>query len=445
MRLFLIVFLGLHVFPALKAQSVREKAEELIQAYVRDKKFNGSVLVAKDGQILMQKGFGVRDASIGAMNDATSIFQVGSITKQFTAAIILQLERENKLSLSDKISKYFPGFPRGGEITIEHLLTHTSGIYNYTNDRDFMLNGVTIPHSRDQMIALFRDKPLNFEPGSKWDYSNSAYVLLGFIIEQASGKTYEQNIRQRIFQPLEMASSGFDFTHLNDTRKATGYFALSNPPEAAPIVDSTVAYSAGAVYTTVTDLYKWDRALYTDKILDAASKKRSFTPFKNKYGYGWSIDSLHQRFSVAHGGGIHGFSSFILRFPDDDAVIIAIDNSGSSSVAKMSRTLAAILFDQPYEIPKEQKTVSVESKILEQFAGEYELTPGFIITIRLKDGELHAQATGQQEFQLFAETENTFFLKVVDAKLEFLKNDTGKIDRLVLYQAGQKMPANKIK
>jgi len=189
------------------------KLEELMSAYAGMYKFNGSVLVAHHGKILMDQGYGLLNADDKTPTDKNSIFQIGSITKQFTATVILKLQEEKKLKVTDKLSKYFPDYPKGDSITIEQLLTHTSGIYSYTSDGAFMANEVAKPSDRKKMMALFKDKPLQFSPGTKWEYSNSAYSLLGYIVEDVAKMPYEQAVRKYIFTPVHMDHSGFDFTN----------------------------------------------------------------------------------------------------------------------------------------------------------------------------------------------------------------------------------------
>lgn len=436
-----VVFLSAQLI----AQSVEKKIDELLNAYSSQNKLNGVVLVAQKGKVIYQKGFGYRNAEEKIPNDVNSIFQIGSITKQVTAAVIMQLQQEGKLSVQDKLSKYFPGFVNGDKITIENLLTHTSGIYNYTNDTVIMKNDITKHYSQEQMLTLFKSYPSDFEPGTKWNYSNSGYSILGYIIDKVEGKPYEKVVRDRIFQPLGMAHSGFDFTDLSSSDKTKGYFSLNPKPIPAPIVDSTIAYSAGAVYTTLGDWYKWERSISTDKILTPASWKTVFTPFKNKYGYGWGIDSLYGRLTTAHGGGIHGYTSFIVRFPQDETVVIAFDNSSSNALSAISKSVAAILFDQQYEIPVAKKEIKLDSNTLKQYIGEYQLTPAFTITISLGENGLKGQATGQPAFDLFAEKENVFFLKVVEAKVEFVKDANGNITELILDQNGRQSRGKKIK
>ena len=265
-----------------------DKLDTLLSTYAKLNKFNGSALVAKNGVILLNKGYGYRDATSKTPNDEQTIFQLGSITKQFTSAVILKLQEEKKLSVSDKLSKYFPGYPKGDSITIRQLLTHTSGVFNYTNDGEFMKNEMTKPATREKMLALFKDKPLDFSPGTGWNYSNSGYLLLGYIIEDVTKKTYEQAVRKYIFTPLQMTHSGFDFTDLKSNKKATGYFNLDEKENAAaPIVDSSVSFSAGAIYSTTGDLYLWHEALQKNMILSKEQQEMAYTPVKNNYGYGW--------------------------------------------------------------------------------------------------------------------------------------------------------------
>lgn len=442
-----LLFIALTVtFLYSAGQDVKQKMNELVTAYASQKKFNGAVLVAVKGEVIFEKGFGFRNAEEKQANDQNSIFQIGSVTKQFTAAIIMQLQEEKKLSVQDKLSNYFPGFVNGDKITIEHLLTHTSGIYNYTNDTSIMNNDVTRHFSSSEMIERFKKYPPDFEPGAKWNYSNSGYSLLGYIIEKVTSKPYEKVVRERIFQPLGMVHSGFDFTHLKNNNKGHGYFSLAEEsPVPAPIVDSTLAYAAGAIYTTVEDLFKWERAITAGKILKPESWKAVFTPYKNKYGYGWSIDTLMGRTVTAHGGGIHGFVSMLMRFPEDELVVILLDNSSSSNLGAIAKSLAAIAFDKPYSLPEAKKEIKLDLNIVQKYTGEYELAPNFIISVFLEDGHLKARATGQQPAELFAEKENLFFLKVVDASIEFTSNEKGDITGLVLVQGGRHTPAKKIK
>lgn len=443
--LFAILFLQFLQYSSF-AQNETALIDSLLNAYNHLGKFNGSALVAKDGNILLNKGFGYRNAETGVLNDEHSIYQLGSVTKQFTSAVILKLQSENKLSVADKISRYFPDYPKGDSITIKELLTHTAGIYNYTNDGNFMKNEITKPKTRDQMMALFENKPLDFSPGTSWSYSNSGYSMLGYIIEKVTNATYEQAVRHYIFSHLKMTHSGFDFTRLDNTDKTVGYLALNaRDTVRAPIVDSTVSFSAGAIYSTTGDLYRWSHALEKNTILSASQQNEAYKPVKNNYGYGWGIDSIDGKRRVSHGGGIPGYITTISRVPADGVTIILLSNASNESIGTISNSIYAILYHQKYELPKERKSVSLDESTMKQYQGEYEIRPGLNVTIYAKDSILIARPTGQSDKTLFAEKKDSFFEKEEDVQLEFTRNDKSEVDGFVLRQAGKEIKCKKIK
>jgi CubicO group peptidase (beta-lactamase class C family) len=428
------------------SQDLSAKLDELITAYSKQYKFNGSALVAKNGTVLLDKGYGLRNAADKIPNDPTSIFQLGSITKQFTSTIILKLQAEKKLNVKDKLSKYFPKYPKGDSITIEQLLSHTSGIYNYTNDGNFMTNEITKPASREKIMAMFENKPLDFSPGTNWSYSNSGYSLLGYIIEVVTKKSYEQVVRNYIFKPLQMTHSGFDFTHLKVPEKTTGYFKLDDKTNTvAPIVDSTVSFSAGAIYSTTGDLYKWHKALENYSILSKAQQEQAYTPVRNGYGYGWGIDSIDGKRGVGHGGGIHGYITNITRVPADDACIIVLSNASNEAVGKLSKDILNLLYNKPYELPKEKVSITLPEEKLKEYVGEYEIRPDLHVAMTVKDGLLIAAPTGQPSKELYAEKEDFFFEKTEDIQVEFTRNDKKEVDAFVLHQGGQTVKCKKIK
>ena len=442
-KIFLFVTVS---FIVLSSFAQSDKLDALIAAYAKLYKFNGTALVAKNGTILLNKGYGYRNAADKVANNEQTIFQLGSITKQFTSAIILKLQEEKKLSVSDKLSKYFPGYPKGDSVTIEHLLTHTSGIYSYTNDPNFMANEVSKPASRDKMMALFRDKPFDFSPGTSWNYSNSGYSLLGYIIESVTKKPYEQAVRKYIFTPLGMKHSGFDFTNLKSKEKATGYFKLDDKEIVpAPIVDSTVSYSAGAIYSTTGDLLQWHNALQKNKILSKAQQEKAYTPVKNKYGYGWGIDTIEGKRKVAHSGGIHGFTTNISRVPEDDVCIVLLSNASNTTLGEITKNIYAILYGKEYNLPKERTAIKLPEEKLKQYEGEYVIREDLHVILSLKDGELVATPTGQKAEILYAEKEDLLFVKSQDIQLEFTRNEKKEIDGFVLHQGGAKIPCKKIK
>jgi CubicO group peptidase (beta-lactamase class C family) len=441
----LLIILFLACSTLLYGQTKEEKLQRLFEAYSNTNKFNGTVLISRGGKLLLNKGYGFKNVKESVLNTPATIFQIGSLTKQFTATAILKLQEDGKLKVQDKLSKYFPGYPKGDSITIEHLLTHTSGIYNYTNDPVFMQTRAVKPIIQDSMLVLFRNKPLNFSPGSKFSYSNSNYMLLGYIIEKVSKKPYERYVRETIFKPAKMNSSGFDFAHSTNPLKAQGYEIIAGEESReAPVVDSSVAYAAGAIYSTTNDLYQWHKSLLNEKIIRKTSIEKALTPFKNKYGYGWSIDTMNGKKTTSHGGGIFGFSTFMVSVPQDDIFIVLLNNTSNPNLKKISDDALAILYDKPYVLPEARKEVILSTDGLNKYAGVYELMPQFSLKVFVEDGKLFGQATGQQKAQLFPQKEDYFFLKVVDAQIEFAKDAAGKVTSLTLFQGGQKLAGKKV-
>jgi len=427
------------------SQDLSQKMDTLLNAFTSQYRFSGVALVSKGGKILIEKGYGYKNFAKKIPNNPNGIFQIGSITKQFTSTVILRLQEQGKLNVQDKLSKYISDFPGSDRITLEHLLTHTSGIYNYTNDNRFM-NNESLKHVElDRMIAMMKEKPLEFTPGSKFSYSNSNYILLGYIIQKVSGKPYEQMVRELIFTPLQMNQSGFDFKNLKDTNRVVGYLAIDNKLQLpAPIVDSSASYAAGAIYTTADDLYKWHKALYTDKVISKASIEKAFTPKLNKYGYGWMVDSIKGKRIIRHNGGIFGFTADLVRIPADDVCIILLCNE-SADLSPISRALTNIIYDLPYEIPQEKKSVQLPEEVLKTYVGEYWVSQDYKVNITLENAQLKAQVTGQPKVDLYAQKTDLFFVKIVDAQVEFKKDSTGKVQKLVFYQGGAMVEAVKVK
>lgn len=443
-KILFIVFTVLTI--SVFGQTKQEKLSELLNAYNKLNEFNGTALITQNGITLLDKGYGFKNVETKELNSPSTIFQIGSITKQFTSTIILKLAERKKLKLTDKLSKYFPDYPNGNEIKIFHLLTHSSGIYNYTNDVDFMKSEAVKPANEKKMLAVFKDKKLDFTPGSQYSYSNSGYMLLGYIIQKVTKQSYEKTVRDYIFKPLKMNNSGFDFVNLNNTNKATGYFTITDKNSIkAALVDSSVSFSAGAIYTTTADLLKWHNGILNNNIIKRASIEKAFTPYKNRYGFGWIMDSVNTKRITTHAGGIFGFNANIARVEQDDICIILLNNVGNPKLEDITKDIFSILYDKPYKLPEGKVEIKVSEEILNKYIGTYEVMPEFKIEVNVENGQLVAQATGQPKFELFAQKENYFFLKAVEAEVEFVSNDKGVVENLILYQGGRKTPAKKTK
>jgi CubicO group peptidase (beta-lactamase class C family) len=555
------------------AQAKAAKIDEMLSLYQKYGQFNGSALVADNGKVIYKKGLGLANMEWDIPNTPDTKFRLGSITKQFTATLILQLVEQGKIKLDGKLIDYLPDYRKdtGAKVTIHNLLSHTSGIPNYTALPGFFQNVSRNPYTVDDFIKKYASGDLEFEPGSKFSYDNSGYFLLGAIIEKVTGKPYEQVLKENIFDPLGMKNTGYDHWGTILHKRATGYSRSPRGFQTATYLDMSIPYAAGSLYSTVEDLYLWDQALYGEKILSAQSKELMFKPNLNNYGYGFVITKATlapptklQVPVIQHNGGINGFNTVIVRMTNDKRLIVLLDNAEDGQyLDRISLGIMSILYDQPADTPKrsiantllntitekdvtaaitqyrtlktgptaneydfgeaelnrlgyqllsmkkvaeaieilklnvemfpqsanvydslgeaylahndkelsianykksleldpnnangkrqlatltgELTDVKVDRKILDSYAGEYQLGPTFTITITSEDGKLMAQATGQDKFELFATSETDFYLKVVPASVTFVKDAEGKVTELILTQNGRKGTAKKIR
>jgi CubicO group peptidase (beta-lactamase class C family) len=428
--------------------TIVSKIEEYMQAQARVNGFSGTILLARKGVPIVAKGYGWANAEWEIPNTTQTKFRLGSITKQFTSMAILQLQEQGKIKVQDPICTYVSPCPDAWKpVTIHHLLTHTSGIPSYTNFPTYTKT-MMVPMTIEQMVAGFRDLPLEFEPGSQFKYDNSGYFLLGVILEKVSGKTYEDVLRDQIFAPLGMKDSGYDHSDVILSRRAAGYAGQGSSFVNAAYLDMVQPFAAGALYSTVEDLLKWDQALDTDKLLPAPAREAMFTPFKNGYAYGWSVPIVSPqtfgRRQFTHGGGINGFSTMIMRLPDDNVTSIVLANNQQAPSGAIARDLLAIFFSQRYQMPVERTVAKVNSKLYDTYIGQYQLSPTFILPVTREGDRLFCQATGQPKNEIFPESDTKFFLKVVDAQLTFVKDERGAVTQLILHQGGRDQRANRL-
>jgi len=420
------------------AQNIQQQLDTLLRAY----NFNGTILVAQDNRILLEKGYGYSNLATHQLNDTNTVFQIASVTKTFTSSLILKLVEQKLLSLQDKLSKFYPDFPKADSITIKNLLTHTSGIPDYTGG-NFLDSAGDKPASEATMLALFKDKPFDFSPGTGWSYSNSAYSLLGYIVPMVTGLTYEQAIRKYIFTPLHMDHSGFDFTHLQSAEKAVGYAPDST---AARIIDSSVCFAAGAVYSTVGDMYKWHEGLQHHTFIRNGLLEQAYTPFKNNYGYGWIVDSVYGRKMVSHSGGIWGFRSNFVRIVADDVCIVLLTNTETAVRDHITHKILAVLYHQPYTLPVKRTPVKLSEAVLQRYVGAYNLKEKNLkITVKLENGELAAYPERGPRSVLSALDEQHFFLSNEDDfRVDFEVDGKGEVKAMVINNDGRIGRAEKV-
>lgn len=519
--------------------------DKILNAEFKPNEPGVTVLVSRKGDIVYKKAFGMANLELNIPMKIDNVFRIGSITKQFTAVAILQLMEQGKLSLQDEITKFIPDYPtQGNKITIEHLLTHTSGIQSFTSMKDYNQR-MTVDMEPEEMINHFKNEPMEFTPGTKWNYNNSGYFLLGYIIEKASGRTYAQYIEENIFQPLGMTNSLYGSNLKIIKNRVDGYMKDANGYLNATHVSMLQPYAAGSIMSTVEDMHKWNKAVHANKLLKKENLAKALTSYKltdstsTGYGYGWSFGYVKGSPTIEHGGGINGSLTMGIYLPKEDVYVIIFSNCECYSPGEMAAKLASLAIGKPYEHKtiklenavlqeypgvyenkkgdlriitiednqlysqrgrnqkfkiqpfekdkfffeeetfltiefsrnaegkieklttsgrqpdevwiKTDKTlptiteVKVDETILDTYVGEYEINADFTFTITRVESHMFLQATGQEKVEIFAEKENKFFLKVNDAVLEFIKDDTGKVVKAILTQSGRSTDAKKIK
>jgi CubicO group peptidase (beta-lactamase class C family) len=336
------------------------KIDKLMSQYADCCSFTGAVLVSDHDKVILKKGYGLANREWNIPNTPEVKFRLGSLTKQFTSMLIMQQVAKGTIKLDGHLSDYLPYYRQdtGSKVTISQLLSHTSGIPDYTDDPKPEFR-TTIHYSVDDFVKKFCSGDLQFEPGTKYRYDNSGFFLLGAILEHMTGKTYEALLKENIFVPLGMKDSGYDHPADILAKRASGYQQdLAGVVNAAPLLDTGRAYAAGALYSTVEDLYKWDQALYTDKLVPNDLKEKLFTPNLENYGYGWAIRAIPAdepgagRTMISHGGAINGFNTFEQRLVDDHDLIIIFNNTPGANLGEMVKGIRAILYGQEPAVPK---------------------------------------------------------------------------------------------
>ncbi|WP_348260680.1 serine hydrolase [Telmatobacter sp. DSM 110680] len=427
--------------------ATKARLEQIANSYTPNHAFMGTVLVVEGDHVLLDKGYAMASLEWQVPNTPETKFRLGSLTKQFTATLILLLQQDGKLSISDPISKYLPDSPPAwAKITLANLLGHTSGIPSFTGFKEFHTWSMSA-HTPDEEIALFRDKPLDFEPGSKFDYSNSNFIVLGVVVEKVSGKKYVDLLRERIFDPLGMKDTGLDSDELVLPKRAVGYMPGPHGVEVARSESMSIPWSAGAIYSTTGDLLKWEHGLFGGKVLSADSLKLMTTPGKGDYGLGVFIANRDGVRVVSHGGGIEGFNTNLMYAPEKQIAVVVLSNVNGGAPDSMGNQLMDTVLGKPVVLATERKAVPITKEELAKFAGVYDLAPTFSLTIAVSGDHLTGQGTGQPStnlmYQGVKDGHPTFFVAQVGADIEFVPDASGAITSLILHQGGQNIPAKK--
>lgn len=437
------------------------KIDSLLTSMYNNGKLNGNVLIAEKGEVIYKKSFGLANETTKEKLNENSIFELASVSKQFTAMAIVILKEKGKLNYDDEMSKFIPELSYYKGITIRNLLNHTGGLPDYMELMDTLFDKSKIATNKDIISLFAKYRPtILFEPNKKWEYSNTGYTILASIIEKVSGMSYGDYLKKVIFEPLKMTNTfvytrryapkqinnyAYGYVYSDSLKK---YLLPDDMGETKMVVWLDGIVGDGCVNSTVNDLLKWDRALYTDKLISKESKKEIFTASelndktKTKYGFGWFIDNNADFGMITyHSGGWPGYSTYIDRHIDNDKTIIILQNHDNTSMPVKS--LRSILYNKPLPVIKEIKLTNEQ---LQRVTGTYEIQKGQELNISVTDEQLFGQVTGQKKaYPLFAESEFSFFLKVADAQVEFQQNEKGEITGLFILQDGNKTKAAKIK
>ncbi|HLW64055.1 MAG TPA: serine hydrolase [Gemmataceae bacterium] len=425
-------------------KAITEKCAAYMDARMKISKFSGSIMVARNGEVLFEHGYGLANVEHSVPNTPKTKFRLASVSKQFVATGIMILEHDGKLKVDDKLEKHLPDCPKAwADVTLAQLMSHTSGVPE--NLRPALFQGKwPLPVGSSHVYDVVKDKPLDFKPGEKWSYSNTGYDLLGLIIEKITGKPYGDFLKERIFDPLGMHDTGIDSRPLVLKDRAYNYGLQKGEYVIAQYIDISAVYAAGSIYSTVEDLLKWDNALYSDKILPQKSWEKMWAPVKNGYGFGWLITQRSGKKVMVHNGGLPGCTTTVEHHPETRLFMSVLCNVEGSPMQRVCTDLSAIALSEPYDMPVEHKETKVDPKTFDAYVGEFELRPKFILTISKSSDDLYAQATGQIKFKLYPEADGKFFARVDEIVITFVKDEKGQVNEMNYHQGGRDIKAKRV-
>ncbi|WP_138207636.1 serine hydrolase domain-containing protein [Haloimpatiens lingqiaonensis] len=411
----------------MRYKDITNKIDKYLELYTKLWAFSGSIAAIKDGEIIFKKAYGYANIEHKVKNATDTKYRIWSITKQFTAAAILILEERGLLRVEDSLKKYFPEWSNlNSKITIHHLLTHTSGIFNYSNLPDSHKVFQRIPHEKADLINMFTSEPLDFEPGTQWNYSNTGYYLLGLLIEKLSGKAYSEFLNENIFSPLGMFNTGIDDDKNIIENKASGYYLNGNNLIHCNYINMDLMLSSGGMYSTVEDLLIWDQALNNDKLLSKRSIEKMNTQYKDNYGYGVAIDMNGNRRVVHHNGGCEGFLCEIHRYVDDDFAVVVLSNYGFTAVNKLCKIIADIAFGEKYDMPVKPDIVPLNPELLQSYLGIYE-EDDFKLELKKEEEGLSLIIDDEYALPVYPISENVLHHTWIDEDYTFTKDDEGQV------------------
>lgn len=442
--IFLPVFLSIQA----NTQTLTHSIDSLMRSYFTDTSYGASVLVAKGDNIIYQKAFGKASLELNVSMDTSMVFQIGSVTKQFTAVCILKLYAEGKLSLNDSIKKYIPDYPEPGAfITIHHLLNQTSGIVEYLQIKSAANDPGKYYATCLELVNIFKNEPLRFAPGERWEYSNSNYAVLGHIIEKVSGKKYTEYVEENIFRPLNMNNTYNGTVSQIIEGRVPGYSSNARGEITnAGYLDLSYANAGGSILSTTSDMLKWSRSLVNHKVVKWETLVKAITNYsttkgiKTHYGYGWFLNEINGSSTIEHSGGTRGFASHAVYLPREDVYVVLLTNFVGCATDKIGNMVAAIAIDKPFLQPA---AIALSGEELKKFVGVYILEDGYSIRVSVDGDKLYISMFGLKQ-EVIAIAKNRFMVKDGYAEFEFMEEDEKGfnkliyVDRAVGYEAVRK-------
>lgn len=431
----------------LKAQDEfnKSKLDDYLHQIEKNKKAMCGVVITKDGKLVYENYIGFSSVKDKIRNNKLTKFRIGSITKMFTATIIFQLIEEGRLTFDTKLSKLYPQISNSKEITISDLLGHRSGIHDFTNDKEY-LQYMTSKKSKEEMIKLIADLKPDFRPNKKFAYSNSNYVLLGYIIEEIAHATYHHELKKRITSKLNLANTYYGKKIDTNVNEAFSYKFLENKWDLQPETDMSIPHGAGAIVSTPNDLTVFITTLFNNKLISENSLNQ-MKEIKEGYGKGLIRFPFGNKIAYGHNGGIDGFVSNLAYFPSENVVLSITANGMNCNFNDILIGILSIYFNIPFEIPDfEAKEIELDRAELKNYEGEFssKLLP-LTITLKVKGDQLYGQATGQSAFPLTPFSRTEFRFEQAGIIIEFAKDNKGEIqyDSFTLNQGGRKFPYKK--
>jgi CubicO group peptidase (beta-lactamase class C family) len=403
-------------------------------------------VVARAGVPLLARGYGFADREAQTPNAAETVFRIGSITKTFTAALIMTLQEQGKVRDEDPICKYVDPCPAAWRpVTIRHLLNHSSGIPSYTS---LPAHAAHKHETRTPsgVVETFRHLPLEFAPGQQFKYSNSGYFLLGMVVEKASKRKYEDALEREILRPLGLKNTGYDRPGKSVANRAWGYVIDGAGAKKASDTNMSWPFAAGALYSTVGDLLKWSQAISSGSLLPPSLLKTMWTPGPGPYGYGWEVGKSPKtlgRHTVSHSGGIDGFASDLVHYPAEGVTIVILSNLEGAPISNLVHDVSAITFGEPFVAPAATTTASVNPSIYDDYAGSYALGPQMMVKVARKSDNLVFEAFGQPEELLIPEGGDQFYSRSADGRVKFVRGPDGKVIELIMTQGSRSMRAQR--